>query len=293
MQYQGVVFGAGTAFGMSKLEGLDLPDVRSGNTDRPRTRGAFVGANLLKTRQPTLTFDVGPLAANFGGYGNLTGALQALTSACSTEGTTEYPLWIQLPGWPLVCSMARVLKKNVPYDITADLGHLVKGATIQWEATDPYFYSAPTQTATMGLPTQVSGLTFPLSFPLGFGGAVTGNQATVTNYGDVPCWPVLEITGPCINPSVSNLTTTGGPSVQFNIELLAGDTLIVDMDLQTILYTPVGQTVAAAYPNVLRSGSTFFSIPPGSSVLEFTSQDSSSAAGILSVWYASAYDSLL
>lgn len=289
----GLLMGPSTPYGITQWEGLDKPDVRSGNTDRPRTRGAFVGANYLKTRQPTLTFDVGPLAPNFGGYGSLPVALAALAAACSTEGTTEYPLWVQLPGFPLVCSMSRVLKKSIKYDITADLGQLVKGASIQWEATDPYLYSAPTQTVTIGLPTPASGMSFNLSFPLGFGGAITPNEATVTNDGDVPCWPVLVIEGPCVNPSLSNLSIAGAPTIQFGIELFAGDLLTVDCDWQTITYTPSGQTVAAVVPNVLLSGSTFFSIPPGSSVLSFNSQDTSTAAGTATVWYASAYDGLV
>lgn len=291
--FQGVTFGPGTPYGISKLEGLDLPDIRSGNTDRPRTRGAFVGANLLKTRQPTMTLDVGPQGSNYGGYGSLRAALQALTSACSNEGTTEYPLWVQLPGWPLVCAMSRVMKKSIPYDVTADLGGLVKGATIQWEATDPYFYSAPTQTATVGLPTPTTGLKFNLTFPLSFGGGTTPNQVTVNNSGDVPCWPVLIIQGPCVNPSVSNLSIAGSPTIQFDIQLFAGDLLVVDCDQQSITYTPSGQTVAAAYNQVLQSGSTFFSITPGGpNVVSFNSQDTSAAAGTLTVWFASAYDGL-
>src|SRR5437588_9816756 len=98
ISFQGVTMGGvGTPFGLTQLEGLDKPDVRSGNTDRPRTRGAFVGTNLLKTRTITATLDIGP---PFGSYTNLAGAMNALRAAISTEGTTEYPLWFQMPDQP-------------------------------------------------------------------------------------------------------------------------------------------------------------------------------------------------
>lgn len=282
--------GTGTPFNLKKLEGLEKPDVRSGNTDRPRTRGAFVGLNLLKTRTITLTLDVGP---PFGTYSTLAGALAALRAACSTEGVTEYPLWLQMPGLPLVACMARVIKTSFPWDITADIGHLLQGATIQFEATDPYFYSAPTLASSVGLPTPGVGFTFPLTFNWSFGGGSTANQVTVTNSGDVPCWPVLVITGPTLNPTVQNLSIAGSPSVTFGIQLNVGDQLVVDCDMQSVVFYPSGSTVGAPYPQILQAGSTFFSLPPGNSTVSFNDQSTSPEAGTVAIWNASAYSALL
>jgi hypothetical protein len=277
------------------LEGLGKPDVRSGNMDRPRARGAFPGLNLLKTRLLTATMDVGP---PFGSYTNLAGALGALRAAVSTEGTTEYPLWIQLPNFPFVACMARVAQKVDPkYDYAADIGGLgigyVRSVPVQWEATDPYFYSAPTVATTIGLPTPGVGFTFPITFNWSFGGGSSANMATITNNGNVPCWPVLVITGPCVNPTVANLSVAGSPTLQLNATLNTGDQLIVDCDLQTIVFIPSGSTVGSPQPQILMPGSSFFACPPGSSVLSFNSQDTSPAAGTLTVWSASAYDGLV
>lgn len=291
LSFNGVTLGA-SPFGLKLLEGLDKPDVRSGNTDRPRTRGANVGLNLLKTRTITVTMDVGP---PYGSYGTLAAALSALRSATSTEGATEYPLWIKLPGFPQVCCMARVLKRGgFKWDITADLAGLVQSGAIQFEATDPHFYASPTLAPSVGLPGPSGGFGFPLSFPLSFGGSTSPNQLSITNNGDVPCWPVLVITGPCLNPSVQNLSIAGNPSVSFGIQLNAGDVLMVDNDAQSIMFTPSGQSVAAPYPQVLQSGSTYFALPANStSQIVFNSQDTSAAAGTLAVWGASAYESVL
>jgi hypothetical protein len=291
LQFQSVIMGGtGTPFNLVSLEGLDKPDVRSGNTDRPRTRGAFVGLNLLKTRTITATFDIGP---PFGTYTNLAGAVKALRTAISTEGTTEYPLWIQMANQPLVACMARVIKATAKWDVTADLGNLLRGVPIQFECSDPYLYSAPTSNPTVSLPTPGVGFTFPLTFNWSFGGGTLANQVTAVNNGDVPCWPVLVITGPCLNPSVSNTSIAGNPTLTLGQQLNTGDQLVIDCDQQSILFYPSGSTVGAPYPQILQPNSTFFALIPGSNVVSFNSQDVSPASGTLGLSFASAYDGLL
>jgi hypothetical protein len=292
MQFQGVVIGnpPNTPFGIIKLEGLGKQKVRSGNTPRPRTRGSFVGMNLLDTRTITATLDVGP---PFGSYGNLASALASLRTACSTEGSTEQPLWIQLPNQPLVACMARVTGFDPAWDVTADLGSTIKSVPLQFEATDPYLYVAPTLAPSIGLPVPGIGFTFPITFPFSFGGGTSPNSYTATNLGDVPCWPVLVITGPCLNPTVQNQSITGNPFVSLNISLNAGDQLVIDCDLQSILYYPAGATVGAPYPQILNAGSTFFALVSGANTIAFNSQDTSVVAGTLALWWTSAYDGLL
>lgn len=286
-----VLFGATTPWEWTKVEGIGKPALRTGNTSRPRVRGSFVGLNLLDTRKITFTLDIGP---PFGMYTNLKGALSTMRNAISTEGTTEYPLWIQLPNYPLFACMARVIGFDPPYDFTADIGGLgtglMNGIPLQFEAVDPYFYQTPTAATSLSLPTPGLGFSFPITFNLSFGGASGGNQATITNSGDVPCYPLLVITGPCLNPTVQNTSITGGPTLSFNMQLNSGDTLTVDCDAQSIMYTPSGQTIGASYPQILNAGSTFFVLQPGSNAINFNSQDTSSVAGTLAVWNASAYD---
>jgi hypothetical protein len=293
MQYQGLVIGSPpiSPYGLTELDGLQKPQVRSGNTNRPRARGAFVGINLLDTRKITATMDVGP---PYTGAGSLATALSALDTACVTEGSTEYPLWVQLPSLPLVCTMARVINKDVKWNVSADVGGLVQGATVQWESTDPYFYSAPTQTTTVGLPTPGIGFTFPLTFNWSFGGGSSANMAHISNNGNVACWPVLVITGPTLNPSVSNQTVAGNPTLSFNTQLNSGDMLVVDCDMQSITFFASGASVGSPEPNILMPGSSFFSLPAAtSSVLAFNDQSTSPAAGTLTVWSADAYSGII
>lgn len=275
-------------YGAVKFEGLGKPDVRSGNQDKAQAPGAWVGMNQLKSRQIVVTMDISKTTTT-----TLPQACAALRTMCSTEGSTEYPFWIQLPGFPLVCCMARVIKAPRNWDVLADLGGLIQGAAIGFEATDPYFYLAPTTSTSIGLPSPATGMVFPLSFNLSFGGGITPNQATIVNAGNVTCWPVLQINGPCINPTVSNTSIAGNPTLSFNIQLFAGDQLIVDCSTGAVLYYPSGQSVGSPLQNILNPGSEYWGLPPGSSVCAFNSQDTSSAAGTVSIWSSSALDSLI
>lgn len=287
--FQGITLGSGP-FLLKKWEQLDKPDVRSGNSNWAMWPGASVGQNQLGTRKITLTLDVGP---PYGTYGTLSAAVKALVATCSTEGATEYPLWIQLPGMPFVCTYARVLKTNFPWDITADLGGLLQNGTIQFECTDPYLYSAPTTSTTISLPGPASGFSFPLSFPLSFGGGSSPNTATINNAGDVTCWPTLVVTGPCLNPSISNTSIIGSPTIQTAISLNAGDQLWIDCRLGSIVYYPSGSTTGTPYQFILQPGSELFGLPPGSSSIAFNSSDTASVAGTLQVMSADAFDALL
>lgn len=291
IQFQGLVLGTGTPFQLKKQEGWDKPDVRSGNQNWSFWPGASVGFNALGTRKPVISLDVG---RPYGSYGTLANAVNALVTACSTEGSTEYPLWVQLPGMPLVCTYARVLKTNFPWDITADLGGLLQGGSIQFECTDPYLYSAPSIATSISLPGPAGGFTPPMTFNLTFGGGSTPNTATIVNSGDVTCWPTLVVTGPCLNPSISNGSIPGNPTIQTSIQLNAGDQLWIDCRLGAITLYPSGSSVGSPSQFVLQPGSEYFGLPGGmSSVISFNSADTSSVAGTLQVQSASAFDALL
>ena len=291
MSYQGVTMGPGTPFGLKKFEGLGKAPVRKGNTARARVRGSFVGLNLLGERDVTLTLDVGPIGSGFSPYSDLQAALSALSTAMSTEGTTEYPLWLKLPNKGLLCMMARVDKADIPVDIVYALGHLAEDCAIQFEATDPYWYAAPTLDPSVGLPTPGIGFGFSFGFNLGFGGSTTPNTITATNSGDVPCYPMLVITGPCLNPTVTNQSIAGNPSITCDIQLNTGDQLVIDCDMQTVLYYPAGSNIGASRLNTLQPGFSFFSLVPGSNVVAFNSSDTTSVAATLALWYSSAYSS--
>jgi Phage tail protein len=290
----GVTLGPNTPFGFKKLEGIDLPSIRNGDSARPRTRGQYVGLDVIDARDITLTLDIGPLSTNFGGYGTLQGALNALRAVTNTQGTTEYPLWVQLPNFGLVAIMARCRKRSIPVDIPFTFG-LAQNAVVQFHTTDPYFYASPTLAPSVSLPTPGIGFGFlpsGMSFNLSFGGGTTANTVTVTNSGDAPCYPQLVITGPCLNPSISNASLPGNPTLTFDIQLFAGDKFVIDLDMQSALYTASGSSLASPRLNTLQANSTWWAVIPGTNVVTFNSQDTTAAAGTLALWYSSAFSSV-
>jgi hypothetical protein len=288
-----VVFGPAPFYIQSKgMEGFDLPASRTGDTNRPRARGEFIGLDEFSGRDLVLTVDIG--GSVYGSYANLEAALAAVRAATNTAdlGNVEYPMFVQFPNAPLLGTMVRVRKRAFTPTMAMALGNLAQDYAIQFHATDPFFYSQ-TQVSTVGLSTPLGGFGFPLSFNLSFGGGTALGTLTLTNYGDVECYPVLTITGPCTYPAITNLTISGLPVIQFGVTMVTGDTLVIDTDLKTAVYTPSGSSSSYSVMSTLQQGWAWWSMAPGTSQIQFTSLDSSYVAGTLVVQWASAYSSAL
>lgn len=100
-------------------------------------------------------------------------------------------------------------------------------------ANDPRIYTE-TQSIAAYDPTADTpgGLTFPLTFPLDFGGVSSGSLV-VTNVGNYKTPPVFVITGPVVNPIVDNDST--GQSIYFrDTDLPAGAEITVDVQARSV-----------------------------------------------------------
>jgi hypothetical protein len=215
-------------------------------------------------------------------------AWAALASVLVPGGVTESPLWFNLPGWGTLAIMARVRKHNMPLDIQAVLGNLAN-LVVQFSASDPRIYSTPTQTASVGLPVPSAGMSFPITFPLSFGGGGTVGALSVTNTGNYETRPLLVVNGPCVTPTIQNNTVLGAPYVSFGMSLNTGDTLVIDTDMHTATYFTPGFTVGTPRSSTIQAGSNWWSLLSGVNRLSFTSKDLVASAGTLSVQFASAY----
>ena len=63
--FGGYVFGPGTDLEVKKIEGIDMPAVRSGDSGRPRDHGMFRGLDVMGGREITFTGDLHPLTGTF------------------------------------------------------------------------------------------------------------------------------------------------------------------------------------------------------------------------------------
>lgn len=273
-----------------------MPDVRTGDTNAPRAFGQYAGIDLLGSRDITITIDIGP---PFGSYTNLAGALAALRTALTPTGTTENPLFFQLPSGPSsgavgatqYVAMVRPRKRTGKIDFAAENGQLMRGVVMQFHATDPTIYAAQTLNPSTNVPPPLGGFSFNLSFPLSFGGGTEAGLIDVTNAGDIPCYPQFIVAGPCTYPTITNTTMASLPFIQFQVIMNTGDTLTINTDpkYRSAIYLAAGTTQGVSRLYTLSSGSAWFALAPGLNAIDFTTLDVTSVAGYLTMNWTSSY----
>lgn len=304
MSFRGVTFGGlvknGTYQIQSLPSGIDGPAISTGDQQRPADQGEFKGLDVYAGRDITVTQIAQAATALL-----LEQARQTLGAVMVPAGSTEYPLYLQLASGMYAC-MARPRKHNFPWDINTILGPLTGsgpgGVTVTslFHATDPRFYLQPSKSATVGLPAPLGGATFPATFPLSFGGGGVGGILDVFNNGTIEMRPVLVVNGPCTNPTIANLSISGSPQIQVLMSLNAGDTLTIDTDFPSVLYTPAGSTISVSRANLLSATNTWWNLQPangpsgigGPNIIEFTTSDAAQVAATLTVQSADALANL-
>jgi hypothetical protein len=288
----GILMGEGTPYQFYNITGMsDNPVVRNGDVARPRDTGEFLGLDVYGGRDIVIGGDVTTNGIS------LQNALVQLAASINTGGVTENPLWIQLPGLPVLCSMVRARKRDIPVNIEWAGG--LATSTIAFHATDPRLYGAPVQMFA-NIASPGGGLTFPVTFPVTFGGNGYDSLIDCDNTGNFNTLPTLEIHGPITNPTVANYDA--GWSLSFanpssgGFTLNTGDVLVIDTDLHTVSYTASGTTTAVPRPNWVVPGSVWPSyqlgidgLQPGNNTIAFSSTDSGSVAGYLYVNFAPAF----
>jgi hypothetical protein len=277
LSFNGYVFGPNTALEILKIEGLDLPGIRSGDAGRPRDQGLFVGLDVMGGGEFTIT---GQLAADSVSFQH---AWASLAAATLPGGSTETPLFLSLPGYGTIATLARVRKRSIPVDIKFALGNLAD-VNLMFASSDPRWYSTPTQTASVSPPSVIAGFSFPLKFPLSFGGGSVAGALSVNNQGNYETRPKLVVEGPCTNPSITNAGS--GANLTFNLVMAAGDRLVIDTDLHTAIYFTSGSSIGSTRLYALAQGSQWFTLEPGVSTIQFLA---GSGEGTLTVEYASAW----
>ncbi len=186
-EYNGLKFGAGTAWGVLGVEGLDLAEIRNGDAGWPRDHGQAMGLDVYGGRD--VIFD---LWVKTDGT-SLQHAMLALAAATVVRPNEELPLWFQLPNLPLLCVMCRPRKR--PYKIDADYaaGNISQPELVL-HATDPRIYTAATSTA------------FTPNFP--------ATSHTLNNLGNTELRPIVIFTGPITGPRITNEGIAGNPFIE-------------------------------------------------------------------------------
>lgn len=277
--YRGLTFGGnirGAAYQIQQMT-IDMPDIATGDVQRALDQGEFAGVDTLPGADITIVQMVRSDSVS------VDHAAQALGGIMAPGGSTEDPLWLQLPSGTF-CRTCRPRKHNCPLDINRVFMGAFQ-ATSLLHSTDPRWYVAPSVSQTVAIPTSPGGGTpIPAPVPWVLGAGVAYVHVNVMNTGLFESRPVLVFTGPCENPIAWNYSLPDNPYVGVTIILNAGDTLTVDLDWQSAVYTRAGATQGTPVRGRLMSGSTWWNLPANS-----TNEIAYLAGGTLTIQSASAY----
>jgi hypothetical protein len=147
--------------------------------------------------------------------------------------------------------------------------------SVQFTAPDPLRHSVDVHTETTILPQPAVGEEFPLGFPLQFGDPVGGTLGLL-NAGTAIAWPVWTVTGPCNRPVIRNNST--GQWLGFNLRLVEGDRLVVDVAARTVRLGGASRRAA------MQRYSTWFGLAPGSTSIDFDAQDTTETGTLTVSW---------
>jgi hypothetical protein len=267
----------GTVYGVSQFS-IGSPAPRAVTESRPSAHGAsddtrFYGPRTMEVVGRVLATD--------------TASLWPLVDAL--KGALRLGSWhvLKFRRAGLTYDERALVRVDSPVDIPLVLGS-VRMVTfgVSLFAPDPRIYS---DTLSSGVydPTTTGGssLTFPVTFPVSFGGDDSSATLDVVNEGNIDTPAVFTITGPVVNPVIVN-ETTGERITTTGLDLSEGEEVIIDAAARSVNLA-VG--IGAARPDLIDSSRTdWFELAPGTNQLRMTGTGMSSGATSLAVEYRSA-----
>ncbi|MEV3856069.1 phage tail protein [Streptomyces sp. NPDC050095] len=259
MQWAGLLLGETTPYVGVQLAGWDdLPDLESGNVNKPAQHGAWPGPLLAGTRTLTWDFRLAPSAP--GHFPVLLDRLRRVTGIRQEES----PLVVQLAGARRLM-WARIVKRALPADRTYTCGEPT--GSLVWEATDARRYEVRERVARIGLAEAEAGLSWPLAWPLEWERSGAG-RLEAANDGDAPASPRVEFRGPLRRPALIDIDT--GRTLEYRTALDVGDVLTVDTAAGTVLLngsdSRLDDVTARSVPELT------FTLEPGTTRLLFTAE---------------------
>lgn len=261
--FRGLTFGAGTAIDIVKIDGLDLPGVSAGDVVRPQEHGEFVGGTFIRSRRLIIQLEGKAVDA---------AALELLWNQCEEAFTPkndsadqfEEILTLQMPGQLLRRIYCRPLRRNMTIDGEWQRGIL--NVLVELKATDPRIYDDTESSVAIAMASlSGAGMTFNVTFPHGFGGAITGGQQICVNTGKFATPPTFIISGGTVdNPKIEQIET--GKVIQLTGSLTASDTLLIDVKNKAIILNGT----AGRDSWLQRPISEFFYFLPGNNTIRFS-----------------------
>ncbi len=273
LEWNGLLFGAGTRYRLTELEGwLDLDETRDGDVDLDDEDGAQPGLLLAGRRVITWTGHI----AGSTDFDALVGALRTATTITSQD---EQPLVVHTAGVKAQV-LARVVHRRIPQSM--DWASSLTRFVVQWRATNPRVLRLPQLTPSATPPVAGGGgLRFPLRFPLMFSGTPAGGELVLTNNGGAAAQPLWRITGPCPAPRITNADTNERLWFADSYTLPTGQQLDLSTADKSVLVGATGTEKRVSRSNQLVRRE-WFTLPPGVTRVRF---DSADGTGVLQCLY--------
>lgn len=280
----GVLIGTGTSVNVISTKGLlGRPPVRDNDVDQPSMDGMFAGPDYWAGRQIQIDAAV-KTPGDAGAAHDMVATLQAVTDAADVRlvGGQGLTFRVKRPG-RVVKRLTVRTRTLEPEDEQVIHGYMP--LDLEFLAHDPTWYADEESITELPLGWLTGGgFAAPVVAPIFVqdGTVAADRPGWVTNAGDADAWPILRITGPCANVTITHVASG---------RALALPTLNLDEDRWVEIDTRPGyRTVtwdnggnASTY---LSPGSRIdlFTIPPGMSEMRWTAFDSSNSARLRVTW---------
>lgn len=270
----GGVDGFGTTLTLALEDGfLGSPAMRLARVDWPSQAGSFPTAGVLESRTIVLT-----------GLGLATTTAGAIASARALDailagGGTGPLVWVDPAG-----TLQMMVQRDGPVRIRITAPTIFEWQLALW-AADPIKYGlGASAIATLTGAGGGTGRVWPRVWPLGWGGVVGINSGSVSvrNAGTVTYWPVVRITGPAVNPTITLNET--GDFVRLAYTVPAGQWVDIDLGTRRVLLNgQVSLRYLATY------GGNWLAVPVGGGTVSWTADVADPAALLTVNFYEGAW----
>lgn len=220
--YRGLLLGAGTAFGLRSVEGLEGVDVRFPNRPIPRGAGSIPASSYANDRTPIIEFVVHRVDGV-----TLAERLRQLHDVLTPIDTPAAFEW-KWEGAPQRRVMA--VPHIVPAQKQARIADIVAYPKVSLWCPDPRIYGADMHSQLVPLySTGGGGLDYPVDYPKEYTSGPS-TDVVVTNAGNDDAWPLVRFSGPTVG-TVTGVTirnVTIGEQVEITTTLTTGQILTFD-----------------------------------------------------------------
>lgn len=279
----GVVIGADTPVQIRNINGLGRPPVRDNDQDQPGMDGAWPGPDYYAPRPVQIDAAI-RIPGNRAAALDMLAALQQTAhngTVRLTAGTTQ-ALRLAWPGRPVKRLNGRL--RRLDPDLEQGL-HGYIPLDIEFLATDPLWYADTESTVEIPLGWLTGGgFAAPVTAPIHVqdGTTAADRPGWVTNAGTADTWPVIRITGPCAQVTITHVPT--GRTLHLpTLTLTAGQWVDIDTrpGARTVTRENGGNALTLLSP---ASRIDQFSLPPGTSEMRWTAFDNTNTARMRLTW---------